>query len=103
VLITLVSQLLVVIFKYLAGFLLPVEEVLCRLRKLSAAQHESQALQSTSKAGQTTTRYSQYVLDKTTRTFILVAERLVLPHKLVALRLHILDFIVVLGEGAVQL
>jgi hypothetical protein len=43
------------------------------------------------------------VLDKTTRTFILVVERLVLPHQRVALRLHILDFVVILGEGAVQL
>jgi hypothetical protein len=37
------------------------------------------------------------------RTFILVAERLVLPHQLVALRLHVLDFIMILGEGAVKL
>jgi hypothetical protein len=36
-------------------------------------------------------------------TFILVAERLVLPHQLVALRLHILDVVVILGEGAIQL
>jgi hypothetical protein len=35
-------------------------------------------------------------------TYILVAERLVLPHQLVALRLHILDFVVILGEGAVK-
>jgi hypothetical protein len=46
--------------------------------------------------------YLQWVLDKTTRTFILVAERLVLLHQLVALLLHILDFIVILGEGAVK-
>jgi hypothetical protein len=37
------------------------------------------------------------------RTFILVAERLVLPHQLIVLRLHILDFVVIMGEGAVQL
>jgi hypothetical protein len=37
------------------------------------------------------------------RTFILVAERLVLAHQLVALRLHVLDFIMVLGEGTVKL
>jgi hypothetical protein len=30
-------------------------------------------------------------------------ERLVLAHQLVALRLHVLDFIMVLGEGAVKL
>jgi hypothetical protein len=36
-------------------------------------------------------------------TFVLVAESLVLPHELVALRLHILDVIVILGEGGVQL
>jgi hypothetical protein len=42
------------------------------------------------------------VLDKTTRTFILVAEQFVLSHQLVALRLHILDFVVILGEGAIQ-
>jgi hypothetical protein len=82
VLIALVSQLLIVIFKYLTGLLLPVEEgSSCRPLKLSAARHESQALQSTSKAGQTTARYFQWVLDKTTRTFILVAERLVLPEE----------------------
>jgi hypothetical protein len=37
------------------------------------------------------------------RTFVLVAERLVLAHHLVALLLHVLDFIMVLGEGAVKL
>jgi hypothetical protein len=31
------------------------------------------------------------------RTFVLVAERLVLAHQLVALRLHVLDFVMVLG------
>jgi hypothetical protein len=36
-------------------------------------------------------------------TFILVAERLVLPHQLVTLRLHVLDFIMIVGEGVVQL
>jgi hypothetical protein len=36
------------------------------------------------------------------RTFIFVAERLILPHQLLALCLQILDFIVILGEGAVQ-
>jgi hypothetical protein len=34
-------------------------------------------------------------------TFVLVAERLVLPHQLVALRLHVLDVIMILGEGGV--
>jgi hypothetical protein len=62
----------------------------------------SQALQSTSKASQTTARYFQWVLDKTTRTFILVVERLILPHQLITLRLHILYFVVILGEGAIQ-
>jgi hypothetical protein len=37
------------------------------------------------------------------RTFVLVVERLVLPHQLVALRLHVLDFVVLLGEGAIKL
>jgi hypothetical protein len=37
------------------------------------------------------------------RTFLLVAERFVLAHQLVALRLHVLDFIMVLGEGVVKL
>jgi hypothetical protein len=36
-------------------------------------------------------------------TFVLIAERLVLAHELVALLLHILDFIVVLGEGTIKL
>jgi hypothetical protein len=36
------------------------------------------------------------------RTFVLVAERLVLPHQLVTLRLHVLDFVMVLGEGAIK-
>jgi hypothetical protein len=36
-------------------------------------------------------------------TFVLIEERLVLAHQLVALRLHILDFIVVLGEGNIKL
>jgi hypothetical protein len=30
-------------------------------------------------------------------------KRLVLPHQVIALRLHLLDVIVVLGEGGVQL
>jgi hypothetical protein len=30
-------------------------------------------------------------------------ERLVLPHQLVALRLHVLDFIMIVGEGGVKL
>jgi hypothetical protein len=47
----------------------------------------------------TTNRYST----RQRRTFILVAERLVLPHQLVALRLHILDFVVILGEGSIKL
>jgi hypothetical protein len=37
------------------------------------------------------------------RTFILVAERLVPPHQVVALCLHVLDIIVVLGKGGVKL
>jgi hypothetical protein len=36
------------------------------------------------------------------RTFVLVAERFVLPHQLVTFRLHVLHFIMVLGEGAVK-
>jgi hypothetical protein len=36
-------------------------------------------------------------------TFVLVAKRLVLPHQFVALRLHVLNFIMVLGEGAMKL
>jgi hypothetical protein len=36
-------------------------------------------------------------------TFVLVAEQLVLAHQLVALCLHVLDFVMVLGEGAVKL
>jgi hypothetical protein len=36
-------------------------------------------------------------------TFVLVAERLFLPHQIVALRLHLLDVIVILGKGGVQL
>jgi hypothetical protein len=36
-------------------------------------------------------------------TFVLAAERLVLLHQLVALRLHVLDFIMVQGEGTVKL
>jgi hypothetical protein len=36
-------------------------------------------------------------------TFVLIAERLVLPNQLITLRLHILDFIVVLGEGTIKL
>jgi hypothetical protein len=36
-------------------------------------------------------------------TFVLIAERLVLPNKFIALRLHILHFIMVLGEGAIEL
>jgi hypothetical protein len=37
------------------------------------------------------------------RTFVLVAEQLVPAHPLVALHLHVMDFIMVLGEGAVKL
>jgi hypothetical protein len=37
------------------------------------------------------------------RTFVLIVVRLVLVHQLVSLRLHVLDFIMVLGEGAVKL
>jgi hypothetical protein len=36
-------------------------------------------------------------------TFVLVAERFVLTHQLVALRLLILDLIVILGEGTMKL
>jgi hypothetical protein len=36
-------------------------------------------------------------------TFVLIAERLVLPNQLIALLLHILDFIVVLDEGTIKL
>jgi hypothetical protein len=39
----------------------------------------------------------------TRHTFVLLAQRLVLADQLVALRLHILYFIVVLGEGAIKL
>jgi hypothetical protein len=35
------------------------------------------------------------------RTFVLAAERLILAHQFVALHLHVLDFIMVLGKGAV--
>jgi hypothetical protein len=37
------------------------------------------------------------------RTFVLVAERLVLAHQLVTLRQLVLDFIMILGEGIVKL
>jgi hypothetical protein len=36
-------------------------------------------------------------------TFVLVVERLVLAHQFVTLRLHVLDFIMILGEGTVKL
>jgi hypothetical protein len=36
-------------------------------------------------------------------TFVLIAERLVLPDKFITLRLHILHLVVVLGEGAIEL
>jgi hypothetical protein len=36
-------------------------------------------------------------------TFVLVAERLVPPHQVIALCLHVLDIIVVLGKGGVEL
>jgi hypothetical protein len=100
----LMSQLLVVILKYFTGLFLPVEEVLHvdfggpQLLDTSLKLCNQQ-----SKAVQTTTSHFKWLLDKTTRTVILVAERLVLLHKFVALRLHLLDFVVVLGEGAVQL
>jgi hypothetical protein len=34
-------------------------------------------------------------------TFVFVAAQLVLPHQFVALRLHVLNFVMILGEGAV--
>jgi hypothetical protein len=47
----------------------------------------------------TSNRYST----RQQHTFVLIAERLVLAHQFVALRLHVLDFIMVLGEGTIKL
>jgi hypothetical protein len=68
----------------------------CSTRVSSSANNkggDDRLLQGTSKKYST----SQW------HTFVLIAERLVLAHHLVALRLHILDFIVVLGEGTIKL
>jgi hypothetical protein len=103
VLIALVSQLLIIIFKYLTGLLLPVkrffmstsEAFSCSTRVSSSAinkQGEVRPMQGTPN-GYSTRHH---------RTFVLVAERLVFAHQLVTLRLHVLDFVMVLGEGAVE-
>jgi hypothetical protein len=76
----------------------------CRSQKPSADRRGSQALQS---AKAKWVRLPQATINKyptrRSRTFVLVVGSLVLPHELVALRLHILDVIVILGEGGVQL
>jgi hypothetical protein len=104
VLVALVSKLLIIILQYLAGLLLPVEKVLqISLPKPSADLLESQALQSTKHSGSDYLSTSNKYPTRQWCTFVLVAERLVLPHQVVALRLHLLDVIVVLGKGGVQL
>jgi hypothetical protein len=100
VLVALVSKLLIIILQYLAGLLLSVEKVLqISLPKPSADLLESQALQSTKHSGSDYLSTSNKYPTRQWCTFVLVAERLVLPHQVVALRLHLLDVIVVLGEA----
>jgi hypothetical protein len=68
----------------------------CSTRVSSSANNtgdDVRLLQGTSNKYSTSHRY----------TFVLIAERLVLPDKFIALRLHILHLIVVLGEGAIEL
>jgi hypothetical protein len=104
VLIALVSQLLIIIFKYLAGLLLPVEEFFMSTSEAfscstwvssSAINNEGDVRLSQS----TSNRYST----RQQHSFVLIAERLVLAHQFIALRLHVLDFIMILGKGAIKL
>jgi hypothetical protein len=90
VLFALVSKLLIIILQYLAGLLLSIEEVLhVGLRSLQLIDaglklcNQKKAKWVKLLQG-TTNKYSA----RQWRTFILVAERLVLPHQIVALRLH---------------
>jgi hypothetical protein len=53
--------------------------------------------------GQTTSRPPTTTQQVKQRTFVLVAEALVLPHQVVALCLQLLDVIVILGKGGVEL
>jgi hypothetical protein len=71
--------------------------------KPSANLLKSQALQSTRHGGSDYLSTSNKYSARQWCTFVLVAERLVLPYQIIALRLHLLDVIVVLGEGGVQL
>jgi hypothetical protein len=70
--------------------------------KPSADLLKSQALQTTRHSGSDYLPTSNKYSTRQWRTFVLVAERLILPHQIVALRLHLLDVIVILGEGSVQ-
>jgi hypothetical protein len=68
----------------------------CSTRVSSSANNKGgvdKLLQSTSNKYSTSQRH----------TFVHIAQRLVLAHQLVALRLHILDLIVILGEGTIKL
>jgi hypothetical protein len=72
------------------------EDFSCSTRVSSSANNigdDVRLLQGTSNKYSTSPRH----------TFVLIAERLVLPDQLIALRLHILHLIVVLGEGAIEL
>jgi hypothetical protein len=68
----------------------------CSTRVSSSANNkesDDRPLQGTSNKYSTSQRH----------TFVLIAEQYVLAHQLVPLRLHILDFIMVLGEVTIKL
>jgi hypothetical protein len=94
----LIRQLLIFILKYLSGIFLSVDDVLqIGLRRASrsaiAQTRHVRLLQGTS---------DKYSTGLRRHTFVLLAQRLVLAKQVIALRLHLLNFIMVLGEASIE-
>jgi hypothetical protein len=103
VLVALIRQLLIFIFKYLLGILLSVDDVLqisLRCHQLVYRASRSAKVQR-SKSGYYNGTLNKYSTSRWRHTFVLLAQRLVLANQVIALRLHLLHLVVVLGEGTI--
>jgi hypothetical protein len=77
-------------------FMLISEDFNCSTWPSSSATQQSAAGQTTSRPPITTRQVQR-------RTFVIVAEALILPHQVIALCLQLLDIIVILGKGGVEI
>jgi hypothetical protein len=104
VLVALIRQLLIFILKYLSGILLSVDDVLqigLRCFQLGYPASRSAKVQEFM-LGYCQGTHNKYSTSWWRHTFVLLAQQLVLANQVIALRLHLLYLVMVLGEGSIQ-